>query len=44
LRSVIIIIGVGEIGDNKGEQQLLITEGEGEFDQDVLVFGNNFKT
>jgi hypothetical protein len=40
---IIIIIGVRGVGDNKGEQQLLIIDGEGEFDQDVFVFGNNFK-
>jgi len=33
-----------EIGDSKGEQQLLIVEGEGEFDQDILVLSNNFRT
>ncbi len=39
----IIIIGVKGVGDNKGEKQLLIVDGEGEFDQDVIVFGNNFR-
>ncbi len=29
--------------NNKGENQLLITDGKGEFDQDVFVLGNNFK-
>jgi hypothetical protein len=33
-----------EIGDSKGEQQLLIAKGEGEFDQNILVFSNNFRT
>ncbi len=41
---VIIIIGVKGIRDNKSEQQLLIANGEGEFDQDIFVFNNNFKT
>jgi hypothetical protein len=31
-------------GNNKGEKQLLIANGEGEFDQDVFVLGNHFKT
>ncbi len=29
--------------DNKVEKQLLIANGEGEFDQDVFAFGNNFR-
>ncbi len=29
---VIIVIGVKGIGDSKGEKQLLIANGEGEFD------------
>jgi hypothetical protein len=29
---------------SNGEKQLLITDGEGEFDQNIFVFGNNFKT
>jgi hypothetical protein len=29
---VVIIIGAKGIGDSKGEKQLLITNGEGEFD------------
>jgi hypothetical protein len=41
---VVIVIGVRGVKDNKGEQQLLIIDGEGEFDQDVFAFGNNFKT
>jgi hypothetical protein len=42
---VIIIIGVRGVGDSKGEKQLLIVDGEGqgEFDQDVIVVGNNLK-
>ncbi len=40
----IIIIGVRGVGDSKGEQQLLIIKGEGEFDQDIFAFGNNFRT
>ncbi len=39
-----IVIVVKGIGDNKGENQLFITNGEGEFDKDVLTIGNNFKT
>jgi hypothetical protein len=31
------------IGDNKGEKQLFIANGEGEFDQNVFVL-SNFKT
>jgi len=38
-----IIVGVKRGRNNKGENQLLITNEKGEFDQDVLVFGNNFK-
>ncbi len=41
---VVIVIGVRRIKDSKGEQRLLIANGEGEFDQNVLVLGNNFKT
>ncbi len=40
----IIVVGVRGIGDNKGEKQLLIIDGEDEFDQDVFALGNNFKT
>jgi hypothetical protein len=40
---VVIIIGVRGIEDNKGEKQLLIINGKGEFDQDIIAFGNNFK-
>ncbi len=29
---VVIVIGVRGVGDNKGEKQLLIVDGEGEFD------------
>jgi hypothetical protein len=32
------------IGDNKGEKQLFIANGEGEFDRDIIALGNNFKT
>jgi hypothetical protein len=38
-----IIVGVKRGRNNKGENQLLITYGKGEFDQNVLVLGNNFK-
>jgi hypothetical protein len=41
---IIIVVGVRGIRDSKGEKQLLIVDGEGEFDQDVLIIGNNFKT
>jgi hypothetical protein len=41
---VVIVIGVRGIGDIKGKKQLLITNGEGEFDQYIITFGNNFKT
>ncbi len=40
---VFIIVGVKGGKNNKGENQLLIVDGEGEFDQNVLVLGNNFK-
>jgi hypothetical protein len=43
LTIVVIVIGVRGVGDSKGEQQLLITYGEGAFDQDVLALGNNFR-
>jgi len=29
--------------NNKGEIKLFIVDGEGEFDQNVFVLGNNFK-
>jgi hypothetical protein len=32
------------IGDNKGEKTLLITNKKDEFDQDLITFGNNFRT
>jgi hypothetical protein len=40
----IIIIGVRGIGHSKTKNQLLIIDGEGEFDQIVLTLGNHFKT
>jgi hypothetical protein len=40
---VVIVIGVKGVGDKKGEKQLLIIDGEGEFDQYILTFGNNFR-
>ncbi len=40
----IIIIGVRGIGHSKTKKQLLITDGEGEFDQNVFTLGNHFKT
>jgi hypothetical protein len=30
-------------GKSKHEKQLMIADGEGEFNQDVLVFGNQFR-
>jgi hypothetical protein len=41
---VIIVIGVNGVGDNKTKKQLLIANGKGEFDQDILVLSNNFRT
>jgi hypothetical protein len=41
---VVIVIGVKGIKDIKGEKQLLIIDREGEFDQYIIVFSNNFKT
>ncbi len=41
---VVIIISVKGIRDSKGENQLLITHGKFEFDQNVFAFGNNFIT
>jgi len=41
---VVIIIGVRVVKDNKGEKQLLNANGEGVFDQNILTFGNNFRT
>jgi hypothetical protein len=41
---VAIIIGVKGIGDSRGEKTLSIINREGEFDQDVLALGNNFRT
>jgi len=38
------IIGVRGVGDSKGERQLLIVDGESEFDQNVFAICNNFKT
>jgi hypothetical protein len=41
---VVIIVSVRGGRDSKGERQLLIVDGEGEFEQNVLILGNNFKT
>jgi len=41
---VVIIINVRGIGDSRGEKQLLIVDGESEFDPKVLAIGYNFKT
>ncbi len=40
---VVIVIGVRGVGDSKGERQLLIVDGESEFDQNVFALCNNFK-
>jgi len=40
---VVIAISVRGVRNNKGEKKLLITNGKGEFDQNILAFGNNFK-
>jgi hypothetical protein len=41
---VFIVISVRGVRDSKCEKQLLIVNGESEFDQDVIAFGNNFIT
>jgi hypothetical protein len=41
---VVIVNGVRGVGDSKGERQLLIVDGESEFDQNVFALCNNFKT
>jgi hypothetical protein len=41
---VIIVIIVKGIGNNKDENQLLIINGKGESNKNVIAFGNNFKT
>jgi undecaprenyl pyrophosphate phosphatase UppP len=41
---VVIIIGIMGVRDNKGEKQLFVANGEGEFDQDVFALGSNFRT
>jgi len=38
-----IIVGVKGGRNNKGENQLLIADGKGEFDKDVFILGNNCK-
>jgi hypothetical protein len=40
----LIVIGVKGVGDSKTKEQLLIANGKGEFHQDILALGNNFKT
>jgi hypothetical protein len=40
----IIIIGVKGIRNNKGEKKLLIIDEKDEFDQDIFVVSNNFRT
>jgi len=39
----VIIVGVKRRRNSEGEKQLLIIDWEGEFDQNVIVLGNNFK-
>jgi hypothetical protein len=41
---VVIFIDVKGVRHNKGEKKLLIIDGEGEFDQDIFTFNNNFRT
>jgi hypothetical protein len=41
---VVIFIDVKGTQDSKGEKQLLIVDGEGEFDQDIFTLNNNFRT
>jgi len=41
---VVIVIVVKGRGESNHERQLMVVNGEGEFDQDVLVFGNLFNT
>jgi hypothetical protein len=41
---VVIVIGGRGACDNKTLKKLLTADGESEFDQDILVLGNNFKT
>ncbi len=40
---VVIITSVKGGGDNRGKKQLIIVDGKGKFDQDVLAMGNNFR-
>jgi len=39
----IIVTSIRGIKDSKGEKKLLTTDGQGEFDQDVIILDNNFK-
>jgi len=41
---VIIFIDIKGVRHNKGEKKLLTIDGEGEFDQDIFILNNNFKT
>ncbi len=38
----VIIVCVRGRRNNKGKKNLLIANGEGEFDQDAFIIGNNF--
>jgi hypothetical protein len=41
--NTIIVTEVKGGGENSHEKQLMVANGEGEFDQDVLAFGNPFR-
>jgi hypothetical protein len=41
---IVVVIGLRGVGDSKSEKQLFITNGEGEFDQDVFAIDKNFRT
>jgi len=41
---VVIFIDAKGAQDNKGEKNLLIIDGKGEFDQDIFILNNNFRT
>ncbi len=41
---IVIFIDVKGAQESKGEKQLLIVNGEGEFDQYIFTINNNFKT
>ncbi len=41
--TIVIIVTTIRSGENSHEKQLMIVDGEGQFDQDVLAFGNQFQ-